>query len=567
MAATLNIALVNKTTSSNVYAYITGQAIDNGNALFLLQSDGRTPYYPTSPSSTGSPLGVNCAIMLGGPGSTTNVVIPRIAGGRVWFSVDTPLVFLLNPGPALVAPSVSNPSDPNIETRWDFCEFTFNSDQLFANITYVDFVCLPISLSLTNTAGKTQHVSGLPANGLAAVCAGLRTQSAIDGVGWNQLIVTSDGQNLRALSPNNGIVMNSSLFSGYYDSYVNQVWSMYTGSALSINTQASWGTVTGQVLADVLTFGGVGGFTKPSSRDIFSCSTGPFAVTPPEMGNVAARLAAAFNRSTLLLSSSQPSGNPANYYQNPITNHYARIIHASSLDGRGYAFPYDDVVPDGGTDQSGSVFDPNPSIFTISIGGDTTLTTMPALITAYSQIQAASYTSNNGTQTQPTSDVDGGSNVGWIHNGCWLGYSGVDFGGGSGATQFIARVASGAATGISGLVQVALDSPTATPVGSFAIANTGGWQNWETVPANISRITGMHNVYLTFASGQPADFVNVHWFTFSSPPQSKQVQTKAISGTEVSDQKKIPAGGQEKTLASGQKKTPSWWRNWKRRNV
>ena len=104
--------------------------------------------------------------------------------------------------------------------------------------------------------------------------------------------------------------------------------------------------------------------------------------------------------------------------------------------------------------------------------------------------------------------------MGWIHNGCWLGYSGVDFGSG-GATQFVARVASGAAAGISGLVQVALDSPAAAPVGNFAIANTGGWQSWETVPADIRRVTGVHDVYLAFASGQPADYVNVHWFTFA----------------------------------------------------
>src|SRR2546429_6554566 len=105
MASTLNIVFQNNTSSSTVYAYITGQAINHGNALCLLSSDGRTPYYPTSPPSIGSPLGADCAIRLGGPNSTTNVVIPQIAGGRIWFSVDRPLVFLLNPGPALVEPS------------------------------------------------------------------------------------------------------------------------------------------------------------------------------------------------------------------------------------------------------------------------------------------------------------------------------------------------------------------------------------------------------------------------------------------------------------------------------
>ncbi|WP_194915464.1 beta-1,3-glucanase family protein [Catenulispora rubra] len=112
-ASTLSVALKNNTTSNTVYAFVTGLAIGN-NALVLLESDGRTLYYPTSPSSTGTPLGANCAIPLGGPGSTTTITIPQLAGGRVWFSIGSPLTFLLNPGPALVEPSVSNPSDPNI---------------------------------------------------------------------------------------------------------------------------------------------------------------------------------------------------------------------------------------------------------------------------------------------------------------------------------------------------------------------------------------------------------------------------------------------------------------------
>ena len=117
-SSTLNIALQNQTTSSTVYAYITGQAIDNNNALFLLQSDGKTAYYPASPSSTGAALSEDCAITLGAPGNTVTVTVPHLAGSRIWFSVDNPLTFLLNPGPALVEPSVTNPSDPNINISW-----------------------------------------------------------------------------------------------------------------------------------------------------------------------------------------------------------------------------------------------------------------------------------------------------------------------------------------------------------------------------------------------------------------------------------------------------------------
>jgi hypothetical protein len=64
-----------------------------------------------------------------------------------------------------------------------------------------------------------------------------------------------------------------------------------------------------------------------------------------EMLAILPRLAAAFNRSTLLTDSDQPDGeNPADYYANAITNHYARIVHATAIDGRGCAFPYDDVA-------------------------------------------------------------------------------------------------------------------------------------------------------------------------------------------------------------------------------
>ncbi|MCJ1326136.1 hypothetical protein MMC10_002800 [Thelotrema lepadinum] len=369
-SSTLQLALLNQTTSGTVYAYITGQAVDNNNALVLIQADGKTPYYPGSPSRNGTSLAQNCAIRLGAPGSTTNVTIPRIAGGRVWFSIGNTLTFLLNPGPGLVEPTVANPNDPNINIQWDFCEFTFNQSQLYANISYVDFVSVPIGMTLLNSANATQHVSGLPQNGLNEVISGLQAQDSSDHAGWSQLVVTGPNGNLRVLSPNTGIGNNSALFSGYYEPYVNQVYSQYQNQKLTIDTQGQWGNVTGQVSGGELTFAGVGSFAKPSTANIFSNSSGPFATSTVEMGDIGARLAAAFNRSTLLIDSNQPeSENPANYYKNSITNHYARILHAANLDGRGYAFPYDDVAPSGGKDQSGFFSDGNPKLWTIAVGG------------------------------------------------------------------------------------------------------------------------------------------------------------------------------------------------------
>jgi hypothetical protein len=132
---------------------------------------------------------------------------------------------------------------------------------------------------------------------------------------------------------------------------------------------------------------------------------------------------------------------------------------------------------------------------------------------ATSTIQAESFNAQSGTQTEACTDTGGGQDVGWIANGDWLQFNNVNFGS-SALHQFQARVASGAAGGVSGLVEVRLDNVNNAPIGSFAIANTGGWQSWRTVPANIAATTGTHTVFLRFTSGQPADFVNVNWFTF-----------------------------------------------------
>nr|WP_132124565.1 glycoside hydrolase family 16 protein [Actinocrispum wychmicini] len=132
---------------------------------------------------------------------------------------------------------------------------------------------------------------------------------------------------------------------------------------------------------------------------------------------------------------------------------------------------------------------------------------------AYSTLQAEAFQAQNGVSVEATTDSGGGQDIGSLANGDWALYRGIDFGT-SAAHQFVARAASGAAGGVSGLVEVRLDSVSNAPIGSFAVANTGGWQSWRTIPANISAVTGTHDVYVTFTSGQPADFVNLNWFTF-----------------------------------------------------
>ncbi|MEU5629853.1 beta-1,3-glucanase family protein [Streptomyces tendae] len=524
--ANLQISLQNESGSDTVYAYISG-ADASGWPGFVTQ-DGQFHRLPNPSSSLAPSDDYSIRLNLSGGGAINVPLSAYVIGGRIWFSIGDKIQFFVNPGsvPGLVQPGLIS-SDPNWGTNWTFCEFTYNSTNLYANISYVDLVAFPISMQSTGSSGS-QSISPLPAGALDSIASGLIDQSAVDGAPWDQLVATdSSGNTLRVLSP----AHSPADFGSYWDSYVSSVWNHYASAPLTIDTQ-SFGTFTGTVAGGALTFAGLNDngvpFTPPSAADIFSCNSGPLYNSGSDArGAVAARLAAALNRSTLLVNGGdkQPDVQFAQYYQEATTNHFARLVHQYATVG--YAFPYDDVGPTGSAPVDGHLQDFAPTSWTVTVGngsggggsdksgaddesggGDT--------VDAYSTIQATSYTSQSSTQTEASTDTGGGGeNVGWISSGDWLGYARVDFGSAS-PTQFLARVASGAASGVSGAIEVRLDSKAGTPIAVVNVANTGGWQSWKTVPMNISgTVTGVHDVYLTFSSGSGSDFVNLRWFTFS----------------------------------------------------
>ena len=369
MPDSLQFALTNQTDSSEVYAYVTGIALQHGGKRALLKANGRDLYFPSSPSSILQPLGEDCAIPLGAPGNTITLEIPQIAGGRLWFTINGKLTFLLNPGPALVEPSVLNPTDPNNKVDFAFCEFTLNADQIYANISYVDFVPrLPIAISLEDADGSVQRVAGMSPDGLDKICDLLRQQASRDGKPWDRLIVQHEGRNLRALNATHGNAVGAG-FDGYFEPYVEQVWEHHRRNQCKIDTQAGPGVLTGKVNHKDEMVIGDEVFGKPSTADILGCNSGPFTTGPSATRNaIIPRLAAAFVRSSFLQTQQHPSG-PETFYREQVTNHYARIVHEGQKDGKGYAFAYDDVQPDGGEDQSGKVNGGAPRLFRVVVGG------------------------------------------------------------------------------------------------------------------------------------------------------------------------------------------------------
>ncbi|MFD9905520.1 glycoside hydrolase family 64 protein [Streptomyces sp. NPDC059063] len=371
--ATCELALRNKSLPGQVRAYVTGH--ENGTGRWLLLKPDGGVYRPDSPSAPGTPLPVDCAIPLGAAGSAPKVLtLPQMYGARVYFVRDDKLDFFLNPGPALVEPAFATPADPNYGRTWSFCEFTFNSTQLYANISYVDLVtALPIGLTLEGDARHT--VAPLPDGAVDRIAADLVAQAGRDGQPWDKLVIRGGGRVLRVVSPQSVMAPyfdrpDQMPFRDLWTGYVDQVWDKYRGTDLRIDLQGGRGVRVGRVRGDVLTFDGGHTFAKPTSKDVFTCNHGPFANNPGDPDDkkgLLARLAAGFNRSIMLTHPSQPNGTTAaDYYRGAVTNHWARVVHANSPIG--YAFPYDDVRPDGQPDVSGAAHDGNPRRFTVSVG-------------------------------------------------------------------------------------------------------------------------------------------------------------------------------------------------------
>lgn len=352
----LPVTVLNRRIDRPLFAHVMGR---DAVGWTFLAADGRTAVHP-APSGGGlAPLSVPTGIRVPAGGSAS-VRLPPLSSGRVFLSVGRPLVFLVAADGGIATPSVANPDDPNADVEWGFCEFTFDEFGLYANITMVDFVALAVGLQLQTATGQ-QAVGGLVPGGLATIADGLASRK-----GWNELVVTRDGVPMRVLSPN--LLGPAGALTGYLDPYIDQVWSRYRQTDLVVDTQSRWGRLTGRVGADGrLRFAGAGSFDRPSTHAVFNCSVAPFVTANDVMGNLSARLAAALNRGTLLANPQQPDATADTFYRSPLTNHYARLVHESMVDGAGYAFPYDDVHADG-YNTEGRVVDPAPRRLTILAG-------------------------------------------------------------------------------------------------------------------------------------------------------------------------------------------------------
>ena len=142
-------------------------------------------------------------------------------------------------------------------------------------------------------------------------------------------------------------------------------------------------------------------------------------------------------------------------------------------------------------------------------------------------IQAESFSSMSGIQTESTTDTGGGLNVGYADTGDWMAYYNINFPT-SGNYVIEYRVASA----VSG-ARISSDLSAGTiQLGAVNVPNTGGWQNWQTVSQTVNVNAGTYNFGIYIQNSG----VNLNWFRITksaSALAAKSASTEKIESLTV----------------------------------
>ncbi|MFD8549216.1 beta-1,3-glucanase family protein [Streptomyces sp. NPDC059649] len=315
--------------NSSVWVYIVG---NDGAQQVWVGPDGGLK--PVALGDNGPDGYTDYAIPLAASGATT-VQLPQMSG-RIYVALGSKLKFKAvkdgNGKPALAYPAGWVSGDPNYDVLHDCAEFTHNSGGLYCNTTMVDMFSVPLAIKLSGA--KEQTTGTLKDGARDRIFADVKAAE-----GFDRLVIGDK----RVIAPGHGL--DSGLFAkDHLAPAIDEAWSAYAAKDLTVTTNA--GTFTGRVSGGKLTFTGPGtvSFDKPSTRDVLFCDGTLAAPNDGTLGPVAAVLGAALNRSTLVSQAHQPTTDPAAFYRQRLTNHYAKAMHAATQDGRAYGFAFDDVA-------------------------------------------------------------------------------------------------------------------------------------------------------------------------------------------------------------------------------
>ena len=306
---------------------------------------------------------------------STLLKIPPFISARAYISLGAPMYIQVNgDGNGNVAgyagPNPQNPTDPNINTHFDWYEFNYQNG-LFINTTQVDEFGLPLLLDVWGSGGTFHRQVGI-AESIAQIDSEFATQVPAQ-------FQPPTMSNLRILSPSKLSMAAGGANANYFDNYIANAWNSYATTPLSItlNGRQFRGTASGSTLTftEVNPVAANVGETfvvqRPSTQDVLGCAgtlaSGVSGTTTQTQDENAVQLqlenqiCSATNRGVLT--------NPANwanvssYYGSAPANFYSQFWHNHSIGGLAYGFSYDD-----NNNQSTTIATPQPEHMAFGIG-------------------------------------------------------------------------------------------------------------------------------------------------------------------------------------------------------
>ena len=343
-------------------------------------TDAANWYYlsPTTQTMVICYAGQNLSSIFQPLSGTTTINLPATSSGRVYFALGKPL----SSSPFGSAANIVLPNfigaDPNTGTIYDKVEFTYKPllPMGFVNTTLVDYMSIPFGVTLTGRQKGVQNAGILTAkrDDIMKQMAGLSPQYAalvVTGTSYPGLtkyirVVSPISPAANYVANGQGLKFNANK---YYGAYIASVWEQYKYAKWPIDLTAAYGvTLTGQVVGTSMVFTDSNSNTYtiryPSGSDLLGC-TGVFLPTGVGIqqqinGIVKRDVAAAMNRAVAQVTATAKCVTPR-YVRSPY-NEYAKVIHANSLNGLNYAFPYDDVC-----DGSSGMGDTKPTNVSITL--------------------------------------------------------------------------------------------------------------------------------------------------------------------------------------------------------
>ncbi|WP_045746260.1 beta-1,3-glucanase family protein [Actinoplanes rectilineatus] len=358
--ALLPVTLTNTTGRSEaVYLYVLGTNLSTGRLGYVNAAGTFTAWTGGSVPPSAAP-----DVSIAGPanGQSKTIQVPRGISGRIYFSVGKKIDFYLVTGGALVQPAPWAAGDTNRDTLFDWSEFTYNDAGLWLNSSQVDMVSILHKVQVTGANGVTTSTGTPVSGGRNNIINGIKAQPDFAGSVYTR---SSDGLVLRVLAPGKAGISGT-----FFEPYITSAWNAYASKTLTVVPFADqpavkyFGRTSGSVMTFTNTSGAtVASFTKPSVANVWNCDGNLFAPNDLVVGPIARTLCAALNRTTLGTIDTQPSTNAAQFYTATPTNQYAKLAHQNHVDGRAYAFAFDDV---GGFESLVSSNDPRAAGITLS---------------------------------------------------------------------------------------------------------------------------------------------------------------------------------------------------------